>query len=149
MGNKDTTLTPLWMIDKLGKFDLDPCAYQGHNTARELYVLPKDGLKENWYGRVWLNPPYSDPKPFLEKMVKHNNGIALVLASVETGWFQKYIWDSASAVFFQKGRPKFLRENGTEVQLMRPTVLVAYGEENAAILEKVDIDGKFVSLTNP
>ncbi len=143
---KDTTLTPLWMIDKLGKFDLDPCGFQGHNTAKELFVLPKDGLEDEWFGRVWLNPPYSDPKPFLEKMVQHGNGIALVLASVETFWFHKYIWESATAVFFQKGRPKYLREDRTEVQLMRPTVLVAYGEENAEVLRNIELDGKYIKL---
>ena len=146
---KDTTLTPLWMIKKLGVFDLDPCGFEGHATANELFILPKDGLKEEWLGRVCLNPPYSDPKPFLEKMVGHNNGIALVLAFVETYWFHKYIWEKASAVFFQKGRPKYLRADGTEVQLMRPTVLVAYGKENADILRKIDLEGKYIRLLPP
>ena len=51
-------LTPLKLIKSLGDFDLDPCAYPGHRTANELICLPNDGLKMDWFGRVWLNPPY-------------------------------------------------------------------------------------------
>lgn len=146
MNDKDTTLTPLWIINSIGSFDLDPCAFDGHNTAKKLIILPKNGLTEKWEGRVWLNPPYSNPKPFLERMVEHNNGIALILASVETEWFFNLIWNKATGIFFLKGRPKFLRSDKTEVQLMRPTVLVSFGEECQELLEKCTLEGKFIKL---
>ncbi len=146
MKEKDTTLTPLWMVNNLGLFDLDPCAYPNHPTAKNLFVLPTNGLLEKWDGRVWLNPPYSNPSDFLEKMVSHGNGIALVLASVETKWFHKHIWESADAVLFQMGRPKFKKVTGEEVQLMRATVLIAYGKNNVDILEKSGIRGRFIKL---
>lgn len=115
----DTTLTPLGIIKELGDFELDPCAFKGHKTACKLVFLPKDGLSSKWKGRVWLNPPYSNPVPWLKKLVEHKNGIALVLASVETVWFHDLVWDK------------------TEVQLMRPTCLVAYGKENVQALSKL------------
>lgn len=133
---KDTTLTPLAMVRALGRFALDPCAFQGHKTADNLIVLPKNGLEIEWKGRVWLNPPYSRPHRWLAKMVKHRNGIALVLASVEAQWFHQFIWNEADGVFFQRGRPKFLRADKTEVQLMRPTCLVAYGKKNSEKLRE-------------
>ena len=144
--DKDTTLTPLWLINSIGEFDLDPCGFNGHHTAKKLIILPKDGLVEEWIGRVWLNPPYSNPKYFLSRMVKHNNGIALVLGSVETKWFQEYVLDCASGIFFLKGRPKFLRADKTEVQLMRPTVLVSYGNECRELLKNCKLHGKFITI---
>ena len=49
-------------------------------TARVMYNKEQDGLKQEWEGRVWLNPPYSRPtiEHFITRMVEHNNGIALL-----------------------------------------------------------------------
>jgi hypothetical protein len=149
MSRLDTTLTPLNLINRIGTFDLDPCGYHGHGTAKTLIVLPDDGLLKDWHGLVWCNPPYSNPRPWLERMSAHDNGIALVLASVETKWFQELVFNKANAILFIAGRPKFHREDMSFVQLMRPTVLVAYGTEAARKLKRSNIDGKLVELTVP
>lgn len=141
--NKDTTLTPLWLVERLGVFDLDPCAFAGHATAKRLIVLPQDGLSAAWDGRVWLNPPYSEPDHWLERLARHGNGIALVLSSTDTRWFHDFIAAFASAVLFIKGRPQFLRDDKTEVGLMRATMLAAFGDENAVALFQSGIDGWF------
>ena len=141
---KDTTLTPLWIIERLGAFDLDPCGFPGHATARRLISLPTNGLAEPWDGRVWLNPPYSDPVPWLSKLSSHNNGIALVLASTDTRWFHDFIAESATGILFMKGRPQFLRHDFSKVGLMRATLLAAFGDDNASTLEKSSIEGWFV-----
>ena len=65
--DKNITLTPLELIANLGEFDLDPCGLQFHKTAKNIITLPMDGLKEPWKGKVWLNPPYSNPSSFLKK----------------------------------------------------------------------------------
>ncbi len=142
----DTTLTPLALIKSLGKFDLDPCGFIGHKTAKKIIRLPEDGLLAKWSGRVWLNPPYSSPTQWLTKMIQNGNGIALLLASTETNWFQHYVWERADAIFFLKGRPKFLRKDKTEVQLMRATVLVAYGLKNRNALRNCGLEGKYIEL---
>jgi hypothetical protein len=49
-----TWLTPLSLVNALGVFDLDPCAYEGHQTAKNLIFPPDDGLCSEWAGRVWL-----------------------------------------------------------------------------------------------
>src|ERR1700682_423971 len=139
--NKDTTLTPLWLIRRLGEFDVDPCAFPDHPTAKQLIVSPRDGLSEAWRGRVWLNPPYSAPDPWLERLARHGDGIALVLASTDTKWFHDFIATFASAILFMKGRPQFLRDNMTEVGLMRATLLAAFGDGNAVTLERSGIEG--------
>jgi hypothetical protein len=129
----DTTLTPLSLIAKLGEFDLDPCAYREHRTAKRLVVWPEDGLAAEWSGRVWLNPPYSSPEPWMRKLRSHGNGIALVLASVDTAWFHNEA-SGADGICFIRGRPNFLRTDGSAVQLMRATILIAFGHLNALSL---------------
>ena len=59
----DEWYTPKEIIDALGEFDLDPCAPVAppYKTANVMYNKNDDGLKQEWKGRVWLNPPYSRP----------------------------------------------------------------------------------------
>lgn len=146
VNDKDITLTPLDLIEKLGEFDLDPCGITWHKTAKTIFSLPVDGLKSDWYGRVWLNPPYSSPAEWLEKLAIHGNGIALVLSSTGTKWFQNFGFNRADSMFFLKGRPKFMRLDKSRVSIMRDVVLIAYGEYNSEILSKCDLAGYFVKL---
>lgn len=139
----DTTLTPLALLSRLGTFDFDPCAFPGHQTAKNLVCWPEDGLQKNWEGRVWLNPPYSEPAPWLDRLLKHGNGIALVLASTDTKWFHDYV-AKATGLLFIRGRPLFLRNDFTEVGLMRASVFVAYGNDNAKSLALSGISGWYV-----
>jgi hypothetical protein len=61
-GETNDWLTPRYILDALGKFDLDPCAAldQPWATARRPLTVKDDGLKKPWVGRVWLNPPYGE-----------------------------------------------------------------------------------------
>lgn len=144
--DRNITLTPLDLISKLGKFDLDPCGLQFHKTATKIISLPDDGLAGNWVGRVWLNPPYSNPKPFIEKLSKHGNGIALVLNSTDTVWFQEFGLKKANGMFLLKGRPKFTRMDMSDVSIMRGVVLFAYGSENNELLKNCKLVGRYVAL---
>jgi hypothetical protein len=144
--DKNITLTPLDLISKVGLFDYDPCGLQFHKTATKIISLPTDGLKENWTGRVWLNPPYSNTKPFIKKLSEYRNGIALVLNSTDTVWFQEYGLKKADAMFLLKGRPKFTRMDFSKVSIMRGVVLFAYGLENKEMLKNCKLDGYFVEL---
>ena len=146
ISDKNITLTPLDLISKLGSFDLDPCGLQFHKTANKIISLPDDGLLENWSGRVWLNPPYSNPKPFIEKLAKHGNGIALVLNSTDTVWFQEYGLKKAKGMFLLKGRPKFTRMDMTDVSIMRGVILFAYGIESNELLKNCQLVGRYVAL---
>lgn len=146
INDKNTTLTPLSLIEKLGEFDYDPCGIQHHKTAKQIISLPTDGLAEIWKGRVWMNPPYSNPKPFMQKLAEHGNGIALVLNSTDTVWFQDYGLKRADAIYMLKGRPKFMRLDMSKVSIMRGVVLFAYGKDNAQKLKECGLDGYYVAL---
>lgn len=142
IGKTNTWLTPLWLINELGTFDLDPCAVNGHKTANNLIVLPKDGLSEQWHGRVWLNPPYGKhTKEWLNKLKNHNNGIALVFARMETNWIQPYIQNG----FFQiKGRISFLDENFvSHSNAGAPSILIPFGRKNIGAILSSNIEGKW------
>lgn len=146
---KDEWLTPPELLYKLGKFDLDPCSpiKRPWITALNHYTLEDDGLKSEWYGRVWLNPPYGrEAEKWLKRMVEHGNGIALIFARTETKMFFEHVWKKASAVLFIEGRLHFHHVNGDRAKgnAGAPSVLVAYGAKNAMELYNSGVEGKFL-----
>ena len=153
--NKEEWLTPPNIIKALGSFDLDPCAphesKRPWNTAGKHYALPADGLKMEWEGRVWCNPPYGRKTfDWLNKLAKHGNGIALIFARTETIGFHREIWNKADGIFFFKGRLKFYHVTGEQGGTANaPSCLVAYGRKNAETLKKLPnlIKGKFIDLS--
>ena len=150
-GKNDEWLTPPYIIESLGEFDLDPCSpiKRPWNTAKNHYTKEDNGLKKDWLGRVWLNPPYGqETGKWLNKLVIHGNGIALIFARTETEMFHKYVWDKADALLFLKGRLFFHYVNGNRAYSNSgaPSVLVAYGKENTESLYSSKIEGKIVIL---
>lgn len=152
-GMTNDWITPKLVIDALGPFDLDPCAcvHQPWPCAAKSAVAR--GLDIEWYGRVWLNPPYgSQLKAWIAKLADHGNGIALVPARTEVeSWFWPFIWDLAAAVFFFRGRLYFHRPDGTTAgNAGHGSVLACYGDGNVRVVEKAwengDIKGKLIQL---
>ena len=78
----DEWYTPSTLFEQLGlRFDLDvasPTDNKSHVPADRKYTIEDDGLVQPWTGRVWMNPPYSKPAPWVEKWLNHANGIALL-----------------------------------------------------------------------
>lgn len=147
----DVWLTPPSLLKPLGEFDLDPCCPNNlpWKTAKNFYSVEngQDGLKLDWYGRVWLNPPYSNWVPFIKKLKEHGNGIALILARTETRGFFDHIWNDADSILFLKRRVKFVRADlSVGNSATAPSVLVSYGENNTKILERCNLDGKLIKL---
>lgn len=108
-----------------------------------------DGLAQKWEGRVWLNPPYSRPliSKFMRRMADHNRGIALIFSRTDTELFHTEVFSKATAVKFLEGRIKFLKPDGMEAGTPGcGSVLIAYGEEDANILECNELEGKFIRL---
>ena len=142
VGKTNTWLTPKWIIDEIGPFDLDPCGFPGHYTAERIITLPNDGLIQHWSGRVWLNPPYGrHTKDWLAKLSTHGNGIALVFARLDTKWIQPFIKNG----FFQiEGRLKFLDENFNEqTNAGAPSMLIPFGRKNIGSILSSGIRGNW------
>ena len=150
---KDEWLTPPWLIQQLGNFDLDPCApiNPPWSTAARHYSVIDDGLTAPWSGRVWMNPPYSDIAPWMQRLVQYGDGLALIFARTETRAFFTCVWDTADAVLFLRGRLKFYHVDGTPAanSAGAPSCLVAYGSRNVEALQLNCNLGKLIILRPP
>lgn len=144
-----TWLTPLYIIESLGKFDLDPCAPPNMpwKTAEHMNSLPTDGLELDWENkRVWLNPPYGrETFRWLNKLSETKSGIALIFARTETIGFHKEIWNKAHSIFFFKGRLKFHYVDGKQGDSANaPSCLVSYSEFDSNAISVALNDGAIV-----
>jgi len=142
-------LTPRWIVEALGAFDLDPCGAPGHELATKTYLLENgdDGLRDPWVGRVWCNPPYGrEMRPFVERLVEHGRGTLLVFATVETAMWHELVWPKATAILFPLGRFTFSRGDGVQAAANagKPSALIAYGMNDAMALADSGIPGRLV-----
>lgn len=153
----DVWLTPPPLLHALGGsdfFDLDPCASEGQPwpTARRHLTARDDGLAQPWdpRERLWVNAPYSTIGAWIDRLVTHGNGVALWFAKTETRAFMS-IFDTATALFFIEGRLRFHLPNGALApdRAKAPSVLCAWGEENADALAESGLAGRFVPLQLP
>lgn len=146
----DEWITPRYITEPLGSFDLDPCApsLPPWPIARQTYSKIDDGLTKEWVGRVWLNPPYGlEGAAWMRRMAMHRNGIALLFARTETAMFYESVWYSAQAICFLKGRPHFHYVDGTRASSNSgaPVCLIAYSDWDTLMLGKSGL-GKVVIL---
>jgi len=134
VGKSQDHLTPRWIIDTLGPFDLDPCASL-HGPPCAIHVIrpPADGLAACWPPEmlIWLNPPFDRYRvgKWIQRLADHGNGIALLHARTETAWFRP-CWKHASAILFMAKRIAFCRADGTaqSANSGAPPVLIAFGD---------------------
>lgn len=153
-GRNDRWMTPLPMIRALGTFDLDPAGAPGHPTADTVWTPEShgDGLSIEWFGRVWLNPPYGRTMAdWMERLAHHGRGTALVFARTETALFQDLVFPLASALFFIRRRVIFEspdgRTAGNRGAATAPSVLIAYGEADAEALRSSNLSGHYVPIS--
>ena len=150
VGKSQVHLTPKWILDRLGPFDLDPCAatVRPWDCAARNIVEAEDGLVADWSGLVFLNPPFDryQVARWIEKLADHGRGIALVHARTEAAWFEP-IWQRADLLLFLADRIKFCRPDGSEqpANSGAPAVLAAFGDTAAKRLRKSEIPGAYVS----
>jgi hypothetical protein len=101
----------------MGEIDLDPAscvAAQQVVGATTYYTRADDGLRQPWYGRVFLNPPYKMPDVarFGGKLIEEldaghtTEAIVLVNSVTQTDWFQ-YLGQRAEMICFPDGKIPF------------------------------------------
>ena len=121
------------------RFDLDPCA------ARELrkrlglppvalceWDIEDDGLSRDWFGHVFVNPPFSDVMPWVEKARRERvSGYVRSITFLapanrcEQPWFQRVQELQWAMRFLPKRRP-FIYPDGS-VKKSPPFGLVLIG----------------------
>lgn len=132
-GTSDDYYTPPFIFEGLGlHFDMDVCSPPNGSPwipAKRFLSIIEDGLETEWAGRVWMNPPYSKPTPWIDKWIKHGNGVGLVAAS-RSAPFNR-LWERSDVAFiFLPSSLKFMTPNGESKGIFMPTVLIGIGESN-------------------
>lgn len=123
----DDYYTPKWLFDALKlTFDLDvACPPEGplHTPTKAFYTQKDDGLAQPWYGLVFMNPPFSNYTPWLNKWLQHKNGI-LICPVVKSQWFYD-LWNSEARLTIgdpDKSGMKFTTHEGTK--RIMPNVMI-------------------------
>lgn len=137
----DEYYTPQWIFQALNiKFDLDVSAPEGGVPwlpAEHYYTIKDDGLVQNWFGKVWMNPPFSQSTPWVNKFIDHGNGIALV-PFAKSAWFHN-LWNVADGIVPLTSKLKFEhRDKGTQ-SIFMSCFLASMGSYCTDYLEKSNI----------
>lgn len=109
----DLHSTPQDFFEKLNEefcFTLDVCATHENAKCRKYYTKEVDGLKQEWHGVVWMNPPYGrEIKRWMEKANKSSElgatVVCLVPARTDTNWWHEFAIHHE--IRFIRGRLKF------------------------------------------
>ncbi|MBR1436893.1 MAG: hypothetical protein IJ587_00010 [Synergistaceae bacterium] len=133
----------------MGSIDLDPATTdiaQKVVRAETYYTKETDGLSHDWFGNVWLNPPYASEliTKFTDKFIAEFGNIAqaiiLVNNATETEWFSSLV-SKASAVCFPRGRVKFYAPNGEIGAPLQGQALLYYGNNTEDFMSKFRVKG--------
>lgn len=119
--------TPKDFFDKLNRefrFETDVCALPENAKCEKYFTPEQDGLKQEWTGVCWCNPPYGRQiGKWVEKAAKSNATVVmLVPARTDTKWFHDWILPFAE-IRFVRGRIKF---GGAKENAPFPNMVVIY-----------------------
>lgn len=121
--------TPVKFIESarsvMGSIDLDPASNdeaQKMVLAKSHFTQERSGLDQNWYGNVWLNPPYGQglALPFAKKLVESylsgdvTQAIVLTNNVTDTAWFKDTLGATATMLCFPSPRIQFIAPEGTK-----------------------------------
>jgi hypothetical protein len=111
--------------------------------AKACFTIEDDGLKQPWLPSwlVFMNPPFGGRNghvPWLEKFLRHANGIAIVRAYTSSGWFHEHVVPP-QVLLFPRGKTKFVRpwpDNSIGTAPGHGVVLIGMGEVACTALRK-------------
>lgn len=106
--------TPQDFYEKLDQefgFELDVCSTIENAKCSKFYTKAEDGLKQEWTGVCWCNPPYGREikhwmKKAYESSLKGATVVCLIPARTDTQWWHDYVIH-AKEIRYVKGRLKF------------------------------------------
>lgn len=131
--NTDLWSTPKETFKKLGDiyhFELDVCADDTNHKCNKYFTKEIDGLKQEWNGICWMNPPYGREigkwiKKAYESSLNGATVVCLLPSRTDTKWFHEYC--VKGNIEFIKGRLKF---GDSKNSAPFPSMIVVFGKEN-------------------
>lgn len=137
--SEQTVVTPMGFVMAVEKrfgithgFYIDLAAAEDNNRADRFFAPDDDSLAQNWKRSIpvnrwaWLNPPYSDIRPWVEKAWCSGRQIVmLVPASVGSNWWRDWVHDKAY-ILLLNGRITF---EGHKAGYPKDLALLVYGLE--------------------
>ena len=112
--------TPTWVLEMFkGYFDSCPLTSDG--------IRSTDGLAIDWAPKTFVNPPYSDPGPWVDKAIRERDKgrfvVLLVRLDTSTEWWLRLVEAGARFIYFYH-RLTFLRLDRTPRPARFASVLV-------------------------
>lgn len=122
--------TPQELFDNLNAefhFTVDVCATKDNAKCEKIFTPEMDGLKQEWTGACWCNPPYGRGiGKWMKKAAEAQaTVVCLVPARTDTKWFHDWVLNRAE-IRFIRGRLHF---NGSKNSAPFPSMLVIYQPE--------------------
>lgn len=97
--------TPDWLMELFEDW-FDPCPLNPNPDF--------NGLEIEWKDKTYVNPPYSNPLPWVEKAInerkKGKTIVMLLKVDTSTRWFAK-LFESGVKILWLNGRLRFKGEN--------------------------------------
>ena len=105
--------TPQSFFDKYNAiyfFTTDVCALPSNAKCNTFFTPEQDGLKQNWNGVCWMNPPYGRTikhwvKKAYESALNGTTVVCLLPSRTDTAWWHDYC--IKGQIEFIRGRLKF------------------------------------------
>lgn len=108
-----------------------------YNQVPANEFITVESLSRKWNGFIWMNPPFEGRNgivPWLEKFIRHGNGVALTPDRTSTAWWH-LIANNSNSVLFVKNKVKFLKPDGSLGENpSNGTTLFAIGKKAVAAL---------------
>ena len=129
--DKDSYRTPRYVfnaMDRRFKFDLDACAAKDNALCKYYIDKETDITKQSTIDsidagmRIWMNPPYSNPTPFVHAAIKlmidrDCTVVMLLPADKSTKWFRLALNAATEVIDVVGGRISFINPlTGEEVK---------------------------------
>lgn len=125
------------ILDDEFHFTLDACCSTKNAKCQRFFTKEDDGLRQDWEGIVWMNPPYGRMiGKWLEKA--HNEAqkgctvVALVPSRTDTDWWHRIAMKHE--VRFLKGRLYFRDQTGKSGRAPFPSAIVVMNRNGVDML---------------
>lgn len=138
----DEYQTPIKYIraahEVMGSIDLDPFSSYENNIrieATTFYDKERNGYKENWFGNIWCNPPYSKPNLKLAtyKIIEESGTLNQAIYLIPDYAAKKSILERVCC--FADHRIKFLLNGKIQFAPRFSNVFVYFGENHKKFAE--------------